>query len=312
MDYKLERKILFKTESEHKSLYSWCLNEIDESGKNVGRDLIPWSWSLNFTASLLRVVRETSIRVNSGDDSSFFSEASQSTRIIGTLHSGYPADGGSLYDDVTFSFLGTKRNITKFSLSISPAQENDKDLCSVVAIPSYETEIDFRNHTEDDFLGFDVLVKKEFFDQLVHAIEVGSADAVTMRVGLVRGFYSEWSPSISTYFIKVLAPGMTVDGVEDGEFTPPTTSFANDFSLTICRVNRLNLKNGFSLNQHDAEFFEKESFPATEDEPSVLESNESKGDEYFRSAIGMATKLTSSLKLPLWAIFVVLVLLLFK
>lgn len=312
MDYKLERKVSYNSEPEHKSLYRWCLNEIDEDDKKIGRDLVPWWGGVYFTASSLRVVRETLIEIKSEDQTGFSSVSSQKTRILGALHSGYPTDGEKLWDQVSFSLIGTNRKIEKFDLNIFPGNDGNQDLCSVVAIPSYEAEIDFRNVVTPDHLGFDVSLNRKFFDEIVRAIESGSADAVTMRVGIVPGFYSDWSPSISTDLVKVLADGVVVEGVDEGKFKPPTASFAYEFSLTIGRLNRLNLQNGFDLKKNESEFLEDKSITAFEESTEDTQATESKIDEYFRNSITIAVKLTSSLKFPLWAIFAVLVLLLFK
>ena len=51
LDYHLERKLRFKTNSEHNSLYSWSVVELDELREQVGEDQIPWAWTLYFTAT---------------------------------------------------------------------------------------------------------------------------------------------------------------------------------------------------------------------------------------------------------------------
>lgn len=61
MDYKLERKISLNESTKYESLYKWCLNEIDENNKKIDSDLIPWRFSLYFSAESLRVVREIEI-----------------------------------------------------------------------------------------------------------------------------------------------------------------------------------------------------------------------------------------------------------
>jgi hypothetical protein len=318
MEYKLEHKIRLNSEPKHKALYGWCLNEIDEDGKQIDRDLVPWYWSLYFTASSLRLVRETCIEIKSKDESTFSSESSQSTRIIGTLHSGYPMYGDELWYKVSFSFMGTDRKFSRFNLTISPNKSGEQDLCEVVAIPSYETEIDSRNIIEDDYLGFEVSLNIKLFDDLVRAIESNSADAVTMRVRMVRGFYSDWSPSNNTAFIKVLTNDVKIEGIEDGKFVPPTTCIAKEFSITFSRVNSLNFGSDISLKLNEAEFVENKPYPLTDNDNDndndndKARSNESNGEDNFRNSVVLAWKLISSLRFPLWAIFVVLVLLLFK
>lgn len=55
MDYNLENKILLSEDSEYKNLYSWSLQEFNKEGEKIGKDQIPWCWSLYFTASELRL-----------------------------------------------------------------------------------------------------------------------------------------------------------------------------------------------------------------------------------------------------------------
>jgi hypothetical protein len=312
MDYELERKVLFNSEPEHKLLYGWCLNEIDENGNKIEPDLIPWSSSLYFTASSLRVVRNTSIQIKSEDNSTFVSESSQRTEIRGIFQSGYQTERNKIQDNVRFSFMGTEREIQDFSLSIWASKEAHQDSCSVVAIPSYESEIGFRKRTEKDYLGFEISLNKKYFEELVCAIEAGSADNATMRVKFVQGFYSEWSPSIYTNFIKVLPPEVTVDGLDAGKFTPPTTNIARDFDLTITRVRQSGPQTSPRLTQPASDFLDRNPDSSQEDKTDVIDSEDSKTGEYFRNSFDLAFKATSGLKFPLWAIFLALVFLLLK
>jgi hypothetical protein len=48
VDFHLERGLRLHTDPEHKSLYSWAINEIDDQGQQIGRDQIPWPWTLYF------------------------------------------------------------------------------------------------------------------------------------------------------------------------------------------------------------------------------------------------------------------------
>ena len=51
MNSHLERGLRINTKPEYKSLYSWAINEIDAEGQQIGRDQIPWPWTLSFTAT---------------------------------------------------------------------------------------------------------------------------------------------------------------------------------------------------------------------------------------------------------------------
>jgi len=50
-------------------------------------------------------------------------------------------------------------------------------------------------------------VKPETFARYVALIDRGAIDNILFSVGSVDGFYSEWSPSISTNEVKVLLSG---------------------------------------------------------------------------------------------------------
>jgi hypothetical protein len=50
MKYNLNRRIRVEADTQFKSLYHWCLQELAVDGKQVGSDQIPWSWSLYFQA----------------------------------------------------------------------------------------------------------------------------------------------------------------------------------------------------------------------------------------------------------------------
>jgi hypothetical protein len=236
MNTKFERGILFNPTPQHTSLYSWCLNETDEDGKRIARDLIPWEWGVVFTAISLSVIRTTSIIVKAFDSSGFSSESSGDTKIHGVLRSGCPVNGAGTFEDtVEFSFLGTARAIASFDFWICCASDGQQDICGLRGIPGYEYEgADFLNYATADHLSFNITLKKHLFDELIRAIEARGADAVTMRVRGVQGFYSDWSPSVLTDSIKVLAnKAVPVAGLGEGGIVLPTLSVAAEFELTI-------------------------------------------------------------------------------
>ena len=54
MEFHCDYALRLITDTEYNSLYKWCLQEIDGEGKKVGRDLIPWHYSLYFDVINLR------------------------------------------------------------------------------------------------------------------------------------------------------------------------------------------------------------------------------------------------------------------
>jgi hypothetical protein len=104
--------------------------------------------------------------------------------------------------------FGTDRAIKSFQLDIHPIVDPaEQESCSAWGSVSYTTEIDFRNETIDDCIVFYLFVKPETFARYAAKVAHGLVDEMILSVGSVAGFYSEWSPSISTRNVKVLTQG---------------------------------------------------------------------------------------------------------
>jgi hypothetical protein len=118
MDYHLERRLRLHTDPEHKNLYTWAIQEVDAQGK-IGRDQIPWDWTLNFTAT--SCVLDDSIEIKSrlqSYETAPVPEIAQGQSIRIRLRPGHPYDGDD--DDTTFKMFGTDRAIKNFDLHIHP------------------------------------------------------------------------------------------------------------------------------------------------------------------------------------------------
>lgn len=269
----LDKKIRLNNITKHKSLYTWCLQETDESGEQVGRDLIPWAWSFNFTASELRLVQE----FNFGERSSFDTDDSggeeqprfqDSETITGNLHPGLCTDGINLEDEPSFSMFGTDRRIAEFRLRITAVGVGvgEKEYCHVNGFVSFTFEIDFQDITHPDTVEIALGLSQERFDKLAGEISRKSVDVVRVRVSKVSGFYSEWSPSISTRNVKVLTrdDDQKVDIPEDCEIKLPKLGEVGEFGLTLVTRSMLNPKQSFAtlniskLFEDDYENYEEE------------------------------------------------------
>jgi hypothetical protein len=314
MKYLLEKKVAINPEPEFKSLYRWCLNEFDTGSNKSKHNLIPWSWSLYFTASSIRVVRESSIEVSSVEENSFESNSKNETRIYATLHPGHVGHKEYLDAEVEYSFIGTDRVIKEFVLCISPAINGKKELCSVVAIPSYEAEIDFGNEVETDYLGLEVCIDRDYFDALVRLIDSKSVDTAWIRLGHVTGFYSDWSPSVSTRFIKVLTNEIKIEGVEEAKIKPPVAQMAHQFNLYVGSINKL-APEAYSL-KHSGDTFIKilSDLPATDLDEDTQQKHDSVSlfEKYFQSAASLVENLASKVRTLLWLIFIALFILIIK
>jgi hypothetical protein len=207
VDFHLERGLRLHTEPEHKNLYTWAINEIDTHGRVIGRDQIPWVWTLYFTATSCDLL--DSIEINSvlqkREAMVASPEISQRQVIRVQLRSGDARYGR---DATSYTMFGTDRAIKSIQLDIHPiASPTEHERCTAWGSVSYTTELDFRNVTNDDCVAFYLFVKPDRFARYAAMIEQGLVDEMILRVEFVAGFYSEWSPSISTTNVKVLTPG---------------------------------------------------------------------------------------------------------
>ncbi len=227
LDYQLDRKVHFSTESQYQSLYKWFLYETDDAGKKIDRDQIPWNWNLNFTALNIELVEELSLS-RYGEDNQ---RPEERTHIRAKLRPGYANEDGSA---PFYSMFGTKRIIESFELVIFENTEPDKgERCVLWGSPSYTTEIDFHEETTDDTIQVTLLISPERFAHYVDKVRNHPPSLVSLRLGGVSGFYSDWSPAIFTHSIKVLTNledhGLAMP--EDVGFTPPVLGAVEEYAL---------------------------------------------------------------------------------
>jgi hypothetical protein len=164
---------------------------------------------------------------------------------------------GKLLKNVTFSMFGTKRTIRHFTLEISPLADPEKEeRCAALGSVSNTYEIDFRKETSDDCLWFYLYVKPETFARYVALIDQGAIDTVFFSIGSVDGFYSDWSPSISTNRVKVLLTG------EEHKIDLPPSFQGELRRLGRVRDARLQLHRALKLEKDT----DTPSTPAIEDE----------------------------------------------
>ena len=150
------------------SVGEWSLNE-GKDGEIEEHGYVPWSFSLNFEAKnliyLFTSERELDEEIDEDEEDTFNTDEE---RISAQLEFD---KRDSLY--LPISFFGaedkTERDIKDFSLNIYKRQSKDKDLgeaCYIWGVPEYETEIDFRQHHQDDCLGIELYMEEENFNEL--------------------------------------------------------------------------------------------------------------------------------------------------
>jgi len=331
MNYVLDKKIVFSEETENRSLYKWRLNEYDKNGTKIGRDLIPWEWNFYLMGSSLKVVRDVLIEQQHDKDLSgnTIYRAENKTVVMGVFHSGLCIDGVNLIDDVAFSMFGTDRKIKEFQIFISQS-ETEKEQCKVYGSPSYEHEIDFRDEIASDFVQFNLTLSENKFTKIVESIESKKIDSAVIRIGQVAGFYSDWSPSISTYFVKILTNSHEVEISENSNVVLPVLGEVGTFSISFSTVNVLSVKPPSSDFDIEKEFEELQDDYISEESKTdsvqtdinhnskftTDEINEGLKNDFIKMSIAansdLTNKLITNLKIPLWFIFAVLVLILVK
>lgn len=208
MDFHLDRRLRLKAgdEIEHKGLYQQAVIEIDEAGRQVGRDFIPWHWTLSFHGTEVsmadRVGYETANDIGRAHPEM---KRTGGSSIMVKLRPLSTREGKLWGREPTYHMFGTDRVVRDFVLRIAPAKDGDVEGCSAWASVSYSSEMDFQIVTQNDYVEFTMLLQQAAFDRYVWNIAQGLVDEVSLSVGLVDGFYSEWTPEISTEIIKVLA-----------------------------------------------------------------------------------------------------------
>ncbi len=327
MEYHIEKKIAFNGNPEHSSLNKWCLNEIDTSGAKIGRDLIPFHWSLFFIGSSLKLVSEveTDKQYNDKHERIPTTTFKNSNAIVGVFHSCLVRNGRfikNIVDQVSFSMMGTDREIKEFLVCVSESS-NGKEECQIFGIPSYDSEVDFRNETIPDWLQLDITLLPDKFEKFAEAVRAKKVDSANLRIGGASGFYSSWSPSITPDFIKVLTDSHEIEGSDDS-FKIPLVGEVDSFKLTFNTLHSLNIKpdsqkfdfeKAVKVQELDSEYLDtiiKEAELIKEAEQLKDESNARLIADSAASTHLLFNKVISKLKLPLWFIFGVLVLILLK
>ena len=205
MDALLEHGLRLHTQSEHKNLYKWAINEMDAQGQRIGHDQIPWEWTLHFTATscVLRDNIDMRSQFQMEENTPAPRKIVQSQAIHVELRPGHPRG----FRKTTFSMFGTSRDIKSFQLQIHPiADPAEQENCSAWGSVSYTTEIDFRNETTDDCIIFYLFVKPETFARYGAKRHVGAARVwrrrsaavpiLRRRNAFVPSFPRAWPPRL--------------------------------------------------------------------------------------------------------------------
>lgn len=300
MEYHIDREIRLREETEYRNLYSWYLQEFTKDGKGDSSKPIPWQWSFNFTASTVRYNKRIHLERRDGDE-----PIRTGSEVISATLQPASSDGFGPH----FSMFGTNREIKNFSLSVFRLEDDqESEKCQAWGIVSYTTEIDFHSETEEDTLGVEISLTSRNFDDLRELVRNRSADDLLhMRIGGVSGFYSDWSPSISTSFVKVLTSGTDQEVIKPDACTidPPRLGTIRDFSLSFTRRVGLN---------HPEDAGDKATVASTQvAEPSEDAVGKEKYNAMPLDQLVRAHEPFTKLSIPLWIlVFLLVAILLFK
>lgn len=262
MEYHIDRSLRLKTveQIETKTLYQWAIVEVDESGKDVGHDHIPWQWTLYFTATSVTLSDSVYVREPGSDIIGAVEEERRVEQVIrmklrpgDARRAPWPARS---FDRVPeYRMLGVDRVVEDFQLEIRPTKATDEhESARAWGCVSYSAEADFRTETEPDMVIFYLFVRPETFAKYAAKLSMASVDEIVLSVGHVSGMYSEWSPSISTRSVKILTTGDEQKVATNGiDFQPPRIGEVGELQLFINR--KLQLGTSASNEEDDDERF---------------------------------------------------------
>lgn len=292
------------SDSEYKNLYPWSLQELDAEGQKIGRDQIPWEWTLYFTATELALSDTLAIEQDYGSEDGSQSTVRERQNIRAKLKPGGPWEGGRSRDPA-YSMFGTERTISSFELFIERlGGEEERERCTAWGSVSYTFDNDFRDETTDDTVVFHLYVRPETFARYLAKIGAAEVDEAVLRVSHVAGFYSDWSPAISTDEIKVLTSHkeQAVEVPEGCEIVPPRLGKVGEAELYLRRITKLETAPSASANEDDW---------LEDDEPAeAVPDKATLAAQHSASRNARAVDLLSSLRTAAWVIAVLLLVIL--
>lgn len=311
MEHNLEKKVKYDIEDEYKSLYSWSLIEVIEDETNAPKKWIPFVWSTRFIASKLAVIRRISIEKDYESEEENAKNLTDTSVIVADLYSGYCNDGENLKDFIRYGMFGTDRRIEAFTLKINVATDGIEK-CKAWATPSYDYEVDFRNGVESDCVEFNLYLEKDRWESVAQLIQNKSIDSMLVSFSDVSGFYSDWSPSISTNSIKILTSYHSVEGDEKIVESIPKVGDVGEFRLMLYSDKNLNVKLNQSSNSIYPLFDDDFELKSNKFEDSNEVEKSEVSHEILNSQMTNLYLLLASFKKILWSIAVLLLFILLK
>lgn len=234
MEFHLDYSLEVSSEIDS-SLYDWCIREVAGNGQQVGRDQIPWQWAVHFRISELSYSYDVD---GEGEDSLKSLEDMSAENLEKLLLKSSEKIVARLEPETSFSMFGAQREIKDFSLMIFKAEAEN---CSISGGVSYTADVDFYDETSGDFVQVYLAVTPERFDTMLELVKLRCVNEASFMLSRVHGFYSDWSPGISTNRVKVLTRGKEQRlSVSDGlEFEPLRLGHVGEFRLHLGSQQKL-------------------------------------------------------------------------
>ena len=317
MERDLNRTIKLNNDSEHKSLYSWSLEEYDSDGKKVTESFIPMQ-----TGSIYLDVEKLEYRHNfqgSGYDPKS-TEITESEFISGTLKTS--EDGRMPFPTTNrFSMFGTDREVKTFGIEIYKV-DNDfrvEESFNLTGWLGYETkgDMDLPAQKAEDALYITVVLNDEKFNKIVQNIKDGIHPNY-VSIGHAEGFYNRWTPSIHLGDIKILTDekqrygdektpySQQIEMPEDCDINPPRIGKLRDFNIGFL------IENNESADKDNE--YEDEDYFEDDYESDISDEKESPIDVISAQLSEISNfnmQAFKYLKTPLWIIAVTLLFILF-
>ena len=319
MKFNLEREIRFINKEP-----GWALQEFDKEGEKIGSEYQPWDYSQCFTASELRYHHSIEIdEFKDSDDEKEYDPVEESEIIVAVLHPGYI--NNQHFEDVTsYSMFGTDREVKNFTLQIKKVEDDGEERCSLWGSVSYTYEIDYRyENTEDEVIVY-LWLSPDRFRKIVDLIQDKQIETFIIRIGHVHGFYSdEPSISIDTENMKILPTLPSWEGEEmnlgSGLIAPVRLGEVGKFYMSILQRDILKSKQillelNQSLESTDdhGELDSNQSLESTDDHGELEVEQQEHTDYLILAQLVRNEAALMKLRVPIWFIFVLLLLLLIK
>ncbi|MBA3853142.1 MAG: hypothetical protein C0503_01935 [Gemmatimonas sp.] len=306
MTSKLDKLIQFSRNTKHTSLYEWSLHEASPSSEKLSSDLIPFDWTIRFSASSLKLFSDLKIRRVYREGSSSSTELRTSTVLVADLAFDSAYSASSKWSGTRLSMFGTDRLVTTARLRIEEvADESTVEECTIWGCPSYQTEVDFHLRTIPDTLEVSLRVSGPRFQELCAVAASPVAQSLDVYLSRVDGLYSVWAPEIGTDSIKILADSEyhVVLGAEDA-VQPPRLGVVGEFQLTLVRHAAIRSIISSPADEADDRDVPVPALAAFTEDARVIAAQSA------QDSVARVHKAVASLAIPAWICVVLLGLLL--